>query len=313
MSSLSSKMFSKTHRRRPDYMQYNRAQLMRQQHTGAEIIIGPPVKPVAPPRPVVPTVTIENIHVMASNKNTADNDDDDDTKKNDHQTHSQEESKEELYVPTPNEKLVQVRHKHHWFSLKFEHDQHFYEFLDEFQIFGFLAEENGCLIVTNYQDLLGQSTKYRTVRFAEFDRWMPASSEQSGADYKKFYNEQNSIKLRGAVSKTEKTIGIRHNYRWLQLTFRYKWEFDKFLYDSKCYAFVDEHSSLIIREYKDLQTSDYRLMDVSDWDAYNSADADGSYSGSTVVVQDTKRRNTNTKKNKRFDFSYSSKTKDAEK
>ena len=84
----------------------------------------------------------------------------------------------------------------------------------------------------------------------------------------------------GVCTKTQKTIGIRHSCCWYQLTFRYKWEFDKFLYDSKCYGLTDEHSSLVVTKYEDLQTSDYILLNVHTWDQYNVPDEDGGYSGS---------------------------------
>merc|ERR1712130_462943 len=106
--------------------------------------------------------------------------------------------------------------------------------------------------------------------------------EKNTADYKKFSSNRNAIKKRGVCSKTEKTIGIRHHYIWLQLTFRYKWEFDKFLLDSRCYGLADECTTDVIRKYKDLQQVDYRLMAMPTWDSYNMADVDGTYSGNVV-------------------------------
>merc|ERR1711879_657254 len=93
---------------------------------------------------------------------------------------------------------------------------------------------------------------------------------------------RNAIKKRGVCSKTEKTIGIRHHYIWLQLTFRYEWEFDKFLLDSRCYGLADECTTDVIRRYKDLQQVDYRLMAMPTWDSYNMADIDGTYSGNVM-------------------------------
>ena len=145
------------------------------------------------------------------------------------------------------------------------------------QIFGLLAEKDGVLIINNYSDLIGDNKRYRTVKFYDFDRWSPNEKEIKSNEYKKYFSNKNSIKIKGVCTKNEKTIGIRLKYCWLQLTFRYKWEFDKFLKDSNCYAFCDEYDRSIVTKYKDLKQSDYRLLNVStnDWDKFNDAEVDG--------------------------------------
>ena len=138
-----------------------------------------------------------------------------------------------------------------------------------------MAEKDGILIVTHYDDLIGDNTKYRTVKFTEFDRWCPLEKEIKTDKYKKYFNDKNSIKNRGVCTKINKTIGIRNNCCWLQLTFRFEWEFKKFLFDSKDYSLCDEYDRSIILKYKDLKQSDYRLLNIHEWDKYNDTEKDG--------------------------------------
>merc|ERR1719295_3978 len=239
-STIGSKL-SKRGPYRPDNMQYNRAELMRMQEQGLEIEIPPKPAAVAnPPRPNPPTVTITNLNIVAADDTKQPDADVDDEAKS-----TSDKSAVAEYVAKEEVKRVQIRHQQHWFTVQWNSADAFYRFLDEFNCFGLLAEKDGALIVTHYDDVTGDGAQYRTVKFAKFDRWAPARTESKSDGYKKLYDDTNSVQKRGAVSKTAKTIGIRHNFVWLQLTFRFEWEFDKFLWDSKCYALVNEHSSLV--------------------------------------------------------------------
>ena len=65
-----------------DGMQYNRAELMRMQEQGIEIIIGPkPQNQPKPPSPLnPPTVTIKNLNIVADQNRIDSNDNDDNNK-----------------------------------------------------------------------------------------------------------------------------------------------------------------------------------------------------------------------------------------
>eukprot|EP01084_Bolivina_argentea_P320524 556151_1 len=307
----SSAGFSKLNKRKKYYetdnMQYNRAELMRMHEQGIEIIIGP--KPKPKPKERIrknlnpPTVTIQNLNIIANenDKNIENNDNKENNKiegNNENKTDEEYEIKEDI-------KRIEIRHDQHWFVMKFENANEFYEFLDKFKIFGLLAEEDGILIITNYIDLIGNNTKYRIVKFVSFDRWSPFRIESKNDQFKKFYSDINSIKKKGIYTKTEKTIGIRHHYVWLQLTFRYEWEFEKFIFDSKCYGLVDEHTSLIVRKFKDLEQSDYRLANINNWDQCNAPDLDGSYSGSIGINSNKNNKGASNKKGKKTKTSSS--------
>jgi len=276
MSSIS-KMRKRPYRV-PDRMRYNRAELMRAQAMGQEFEINPPPKPQPmPARPVKPaTVTINNLNINTAND-----------EKEESPAKTEEEEKEK-YEPKEDMKRIQVRHKQHWFTVMYKNADEFYEFLDNFCIFGLLAEENGCLIITNYDDLIGGDAKYRTVKFNQLDKWKPESLDKESKEYKKFYSDQNMVKTKGVCSKNEKTIGIRHKFIWLQLTLRFEWEFDKLLFDAGVYGLVDEHTSLVVRKFEDLEVSDYRLFEVREWDKYNDPDEDGKTFSGTVQVNDGK-------------------------
>ena len=73
----------------------------------------------------------------------------------------------------------------------------------------------------------------------------------------------------------------RINHR-LQLTFRYEWEFEKFLADSKCYGMTNQYSGEVVRKFQDLEKSDYRLFAMPTWDSYDMKDLDGKYTGNVV-------------------------------
>lgn len=50
----------------------------------------------------------------------------------------------------------------------------------------------------------------------------------------------------------------------------------------QCYGMVDEHTSEIVRKYKDLRVWDYRLLAQPQWDSYNMKDLNGTYSGNVI-------------------------------
>lgn len=289
-SSSSMKLGKKRNPYVADTMQYNRVELMRAQAMGTEIVINPKPQPAAPrAKPVNPaTVTINNLNIT-TNANEADYKEPID---------EQSETKK-VYEAKEDVKRIQVRHKQNWFTLNYKNADEFYQFLDDFCIFGLLSEENGCLIITNYDDLQGENKKYRTVAFNQFDKWKPAEIESESKEFKKFYSAQNMIKTKGVCTKNEQTIGIRHKFIWLQLTIRFEWEFDKLLKDSNVYGLVDEHSALVVRKFEDLEVSDYRLFDVKQWDKYNDPEKDGKTFSGMVQANDAKTANDQTKKNKK--------------
>lgn len=140
-----------------DYSEYNRAELMRRQELGLEIQIGQ--KPAPEPQHVVnkPTVTITNLNINA---------DDGDEKEDESKDQAVEKAKEEkqqldVYEAKEDLKKIEIRHNHNWFVMKYQNSDEFYQFLDKFSIFGLLAEEDGCLIITHYDDLIADK-KYRT-------------------------------------------------------------------------------------------------------------------------------------------------------
>ena len=203
MSSFASgSSFSKTKYRyeEPDNMQYNRARLMRMQEEGVEIVINPKPKPIARrPNPVnPPTVTIKNLNVIADQKQIPD-EDDENKKDSKPETKDDKDAEQKKYSPKPDLKKIMIRKDYHWFIMKFENAMEFYQFLDKFQIFGLLAEEDGCLIITNYDDLLGENKKYRMVKFTQFDKWTAEHIEEKNSSFKKFFNNSNSIKKKGVV------------------------------------------------------------------------------------------------------------------
>ncbi len=133
-------------------------ELMRRQELGLEINIGP--KPPQQSQPAVnnrPVVTITNLNV-----NAEDGDQKKDEAKDEAAAKAQKE-KEQLdgYEAKDDLKKIEIRHNNHWFMVKFENADEFYQFMDKFSIFGLLAEEDGCLIITHYDDLIGD-LKYRT-------------------------------------------------------------------------------------------------------------------------------------------------------
>ena len=271
MSYSSSPSFGKMKKRGmyvADTMQYNRAALMRAQAMGEEIVINPKPKQQPVPQAIrplnPPTVTINNLNIVANNE-------EEEEKNNDNDNEKEKVIKKE-FEPKDDVKCIQVRHRQSWFIVKFKNCIEFYEFLDRFCIFGLFAEENGCLIITHFDDLIGQNVKYRTVKFNEFDKWAPSEIESESKDFKKFHSTKNQIgsnKDKKDTKNEGKTIGIRHKFVWLQLTFRYEWEFEKFLFDAKVYGLVDEHSALIVRTFDDLETSDYRMFNPQQFDKYN--------------------------------------------
>eukprot|EP01083_Nonionella_stella_P163256 536696_1 len=306
MSKLSSKFRKNSYEYAHD-MSYNRASLMRMQEKGEEINWPPkpkkPEPPKAPKNP--PTVTIANLNIIANENEVKDADKDESpavVQPND----SNDKKEADVNAQKEDIKKIEIRYEHQWFVMKFENAGAFYEFLDRFKIFGLLAEKDGCLIITHYDDLIGENTAYRTVKFTRFDRWKPYRVESKNDKLKKFYSDTQSIKKKGVCTKVQKTIGIRHNYVWLQLTFRYKWEFDKFIFESECYGLVNEHTNVVVSTYSDLEQNDYRLFDVNSWDQYNESDVDGTYSGSLQHANTNKGANKKRKTSKTSSSWFSS-------
>ena len=156
----------------PDYAVYNRRELMRRQEIGLQIDIEPQTNTIQPlgngKRPYAPyssqsvPTAINNQPVVAiTNLNI--NADDEVTESKDEEAQKAEQEKEQLdaYEPKEDVKRIEMRNQHNWFILKFADCDEFYQFLDQFSIFGLLAEEDGCLIITHYDDLVADK-KYRT-------------------------------------------------------------------------------------------------------------------------------------------------------
>jgi len=108
------------------------------------------------------------------------------------------------------------------------------------------------------------------------------------ANFKKIYNDSQSVTKQGAISKVEKTIGIRISNQWSQLIFRWSWEFEKLLHDKVCYALLSENNLEIVTCYNDLQLTDYRLLPSPTWDDFHDVEEDPnlpkSYANKKIVV-----------------------------
>ncbi|ETO06122.1 hypothetical protein RFI_31274 [Reticulomyxa filosa] len=159
-------------------------------------------------------------------------------------------------------KSIQLSVSYHYMKYEFSGARHFYQFLDDTKAFGLVeveedevlnqnkgentqkAPQEGLqvqsnetskpsqhygLIVTHYDDLV-QNAKYERVDYYYLDRWVVKSNDIT--DNNKL-DLRYSIKMKGVISKpteTSKTIGLRYaKGQWLQVVFRYPWEFSAFI------------------------------------------------------------------------------------
>ena len=131
-----------------DNMVYNRAELMRLQAEGIEIVIGEKSKneqklPQQPPNVVIKNLNVisnPNINQQSEKKEDIiddDNKDNKDTKPISSTVTDKgddDNNKDEKYELKENIKTIEIRHQHHWFIMTFENDDEFYKFLDKFKV-----------------------------------------------------------------------------------------------------------------------------------------------------------------------------------
>jgi len=156
---------------------YNRAKLMRKQLMGVlnelteEDLNGTKeIEQKNQPMPILNAYMSENQIMVETQVKKAQEDNKDEKK--------QEEILKKI---NPEIKVIKIRHRYNWLVMKFENCMEFYEFLDEFKLFGLLEENGKGLIINNYDDLIynnDQALFYRVVSFDQFDLWVPPYVEE---------------------------------------------------------------------------------------------------------------------------------------
>jgi len=155
-----------------------------------------------------------------------------------------------------------------------------------------LRDKRFGLIVTHYDDLV-ENAKYQRLDYNHLDRWLPKKNdiEEKSMDFR------YAMKTKGCIYKPNgiehsKTIGLRcANGHWVQLVFRYDWEFSMFLKQVNAMGLVEEmendtingylyqnhqnhhyqtqhnHKGMqLITKYHQLMEKDYRIVLLQDLD-----------------------------------------------
>jgi len=228
-----------------------------------------------------------------------------------------EPGEEKSNTPDKSEKCIQLLIRGGYFmTYEFANACEFYQFLDTIKVFGLtlvdefgdinsntekISQENNTieggvlevkeknknngLVVTHYDDLL-ENGRYRRIDYTHFDQWDVKINDITDD---KQLNVKYSIKNRGVILKPNeqsKCIGLRYaGGLWLQIIFRYAWEFPVFLKNFNMLGLVEEletnveangekerYGQRLLNKFEQLMERDYRIVlignlsDLSLWE-----------------------------------------------